>query len=164
MDKRFAALKHKPTWMKSAPKDLYAVMTGFMEWLGRVVMLVLAGMITLSIIGAIAAIPSGSIETRFGAEPSNQPLPSEEALLPSAADPPTPPAQEARPASGGGTQLVTASRPQKAPTAAEWLEAITYALLAIVGLAAVGILLLWRAVHHWRRGADALEILASTRR
>src|SRR3546814_13590729 len=39
-----------------------------LDWIARVVMLVLSGMVTLSLIGSIAAIPSGSIETRMGLE------------------------------------------------------------------------------------------------
>jgi hypothetical protein len=140
-----------------------AGMTGFAEWIGRVVMLVLAGMITLSIIGAIAAIPSGSIETRFEVEQQNAPraAPADEPVLPPS---PAPSPPEARPPGGvqtGETRMVEV--PQPKPTAADWLEAITYALLALVGLAAVGILLLWRALRHWRRSADALEDLAARR-
>jgi ABC-type nickel/cobalt efflux system permease component RcnA len=41
--------------------------------------------------------------------------------------------------------------------AARWLESIAYALIALVGLAALGLVLFWRALHHWRRSADALE-------
>jgi hypothetical protein len=44
--------------------------------------------------------------------------------------------------------------------AGRWLEAITYSLLALVGLAALACLLLWRGLHQRRRIADALEILA----
>jgi hypothetical protein len=154
-------------------------MNGFWDWLGRVVMLVLAGMITLSIIGAIASIPSQSIETRLGvaSAPTEwpQPRPSEPAPVPAAppeAEPlapapppqsriepqpaPPPPPQAAAPAAQA--QLAPAPRPR--PTAADWLEAITYALIAIAGLLAFALLLLFRALGHWRRSADALEALS----
>jgi hypothetical protein len=142
-------------------------MTRFWEWLGRVIMLVLAGMITLSIIGAIAAIPSQSTETRLRVEPQrdwSQPTPRTEPLpprpLPRAVPesrPAAPPPPRAR------TQVIEAPAPAPPPptTAADWLEAITYALLALVGIGVGAVLLLWRAVHHWRRSADALEALAS---
>ena len=137
-------------------------MTGFWEWLGRVIMLVLAGMITLSIIGAIAAIPSQSIETRFGMEPRNRPQssPVEEPVPPPAAAPASPAPRETHSVATRVTQLGAQPQPEQASTAADWLEAITYALLALVGLAVVGIVLLWRAAHHWRRCADAVEMLA----
>ena len=45
------------------------------DWLGRVIMLVLAGMITLSIIGAIAAIPSGGLPGRIGMVDREAPVP-----------------------------------------------------------------------------------------
>ena len=146
-------------------------MTRFWEWLGRVIMLVLAGMITLSIIGAIAAIPSGSIETRLGVEqrdlpqPVPVPQPEEEASPPLPAPSAATPEPEQRPVATptGGSQMVGLPQPKPAPTAAEWLEAITYALLALVGLAAVAILLFWRALGHWRRSADALEAIAARR-
>jgi type VI protein secretion system component VasF len=41
------------------------------------------------------------------------------------------------------------------------MEAITYAMFALVGLFALATLLLWRALHLWRRSAEALEALAS---
>jgi hypothetical protein len=41
------------------------------------------------------------------------------------------------------------------------LEAITYALLALVGVAALASLLLWRGLRERRRIADALEALAA---
>ena len=135
-------------------------MTGFLDWAGRVVMLVLAGMITLSIIGAIAAIPSGTIESRMGMEsrawpepqarPEPQPVPAEPRAEPS-------PGATARVAQPG---TVLAPAPKEPVDPARWLEAITYALLALVGAGIFAIILLWRALGHWRRSADALEEIA----
>ena len=147
-------------------------MTGFYEWLGRVIMLVLAGMITLSIIGSIAAIPSGSIPSQAGMDPRDWPRPEirEEAPRPPAPTEATPAAmperpqpQAAAPASPQGQFVAAAPAPQRPPHPLEWLEAITYALFALVGLAALATLLLWRALHQWRRSADALEALAARR-
>jgi hypothetical protein len=139
-------------------------MAGFWEWLGRVIMLVLAGMITLSIIGAIAAIPSGSIPARIVAEGKHWPVPETREPRPQLAPPaprpqPDPGRSAARPAAQSITAAATA--PPTPVQAAEWLEAITYALFALVGLAAFATLLLWRALRQWRRSADALEAIAA---
>lgn len=121
------------------------VMTSLLDWIGRVVMMVLAGLITLSIIGAISAIPSGPVGTRMGvgeappappviAEPETERI--ERRAAPAAAEP-TP---------GAGTGLPLAAPERKDADSARWLEAITYALLALVGLAALACLLLWRGL------------------
>jgi hypothetical protein len=136
---------------------------GFFDWLGRVIMLALAGMITLSIIAAIAAIPSGSIETRMGMEPSAWPEPSYQEPRP--APPPRPqPEAEPRPVASAAapaeTSSVAAAPAQKEDGAERWLESITYILLALAGIAAFATILFWRALGHWRRSADALEVIA----
>ena len=140
-------------------------MTRFWDWLGRVIMLVLAGMITLSIIGAIAAIPSGSIPSRIVAERQHWPAPEPRARnprpVPRASRPePVPRQQQAAPRPAVPATL-TVPAPPRPVDAAQWLEAITYALFALVGIAAFATLLLWRALRQWRRSADALEALAA---
>lgn len=139
----------------------------FFDWLGRVVMLVLAGMITLSIIGAIAAIPSGSnLPRQIGLERAAPPQPQAEPAPERAPEP----APEPGPEAGGAVEMPTGNRIERvtrAPAApepvdpAEWLEVIAYALLALVGLGALGIVLLWRSLRHRRRIADALETLSA---
>ena len=139
--------------------------SGFFEWVGRVVMLVLAGMVTLSIIGSIASIPSGSFESRMGLQ--------EQVPLPPEAQPPPPAPEETgrRPQAGEGAAPVPGAGPVAGTGAAppdragpeRWLEAITYALLALVGLAALLALLLWRGLGTRRRIAEALEELALRR-
>ena len=133
------------------------------DWLSRVVMLVLAGMITLSIIGSIAAIPSGTIEGRIGIDQPQPPVPQP---VPAETAPPAPQAVEGervepgtgtRGASGAGA---IAPPPPEEDDAERWLEAITYALLALVGLAALGTLILWRGLKERRRIADALESIS----
>jgi hypothetical protein len=133
----------------------------FFEWLGRVIMLVLAGMITLSIIGAIVAIPYGmDLPRQIGLE---RPLPPE----PEVRSEPSPPGSspersEAGAASPGppGSAALAAVQPDPVDPA-EWLEVIAYALLALAGLGALGILIVWRSLHQRRRIADALEALAA---
>ena len=141
-------------------------MTRFTEWLGRVIMLVLAGMVTLSLIGAIASIPSGSIESRLGVEPRGWPEPNPPERVPAsppsaeqAAPEPSPAAEPAPPQA----QMRAVPQPKQVVDAAQWLESISYALIALVGLLAFGLLLFWRALHHMRRSADALEALALRR-
>jgi hypothetical protein len=137
---------------------------GFLDWAGRVVMLVLAGMVTLSLIASIAAISSGDVETRSGleteprldepsAEPTPLPEPRRELDRPQAG-----PAEEGQMATSPGV----AASPEP-PDTERWLEAITYALLALAGLAALATLLLWRGLRERRRIADALEDLAARR-
>ena len=80
---------------------------GFLDWAGRVVMLVLAGMVTLSLIASIAAISSGDVETRIGeeteprlAEPLAEPAPL-----------PEPQREPARPEVGSAEEGRTATTP-----------------------------------------------------
>jgi hypothetical protein len=130
-----------------------------LDWVARVVMLALAGMVSLSIIGSIAAIPSGSIEGRIGIDQSQPSSPE-----PTAEDRSSPtPTPEATPSAepGPGQISIAAPAPPERPDPARWLEAITYALLALVGLSALATLLLWRGLRERRRIADALEILSS---
>ena len=123
-------------------------------------MLVLAGMITLSIIGAIAAIPSGSLPPQARFEREARPGPQrEQSPRPQAA--PLPGETPSNPAVTRSASMdVTAAPPQRVE-AAEWLEAIAYSLLSLTGLAVLAIILLWRALIQWRRSADALEALAA---
>jgi hypothetical protein len=131
----------------------------FFEWLGRVIMLVLAGMITLSIIGAIAAIPSGSLPDRIIAE-RQLPVPPETEPIPVPEPRPAPRTQQPRPRETVGNQVGVAPTGPDPVQPAEWLEAITYALLALVGIAALATSILWRMLHQRRRIADALEALS----
>jgi hypothetical protein len=143
-------------------------MAGFFHWLGRVIMLSLAGMITLSIISAIAAIPSGgNIARQIGIEQREWPMPQpEEKPRPAQPVPQAPaeePAAQAPVVQAPAEELVQVpAQPEKADPAL-WLEAITYALLALVLIGVAGLLLLGRLVSHWRRSADALEAIAARR-
>lgn len=131
------------------------------DWVSRVIMLVLAGLVSLSIIGALASISSGGMETRTGVHRTAGPVP--EAGEPAAAPEP----QASQPRRGGqedagfatGEQVYGQAPPEPSGPA-RWLEAIAYALLALAGIAAFGVLLLWRALAEQRRIADALEALA----
>ena len=133
------------------------------DWISRVIMLVLASLVSLSIIGAIASIPSGSIPTTMieTAPPAPQPdHGAEPAAGPSRPEaPPGPAAQPASPGAAVGT--IAPPPPQEADGAEPWLESIFYALLALVGIAALATLLLWRSLQERRRLADAVDTLAA---
>src|SRR3546814_15702655 len=70
-----------------------------LDWNARVVMLVLSGMVTLSLIGSIAAIPSGSIATRMGLE--TQPRIAKPTPLPEAEPEAAAPKMDSAAATGG---------------------------------------------------------------
>ena len=131
-----------------------------LDLISRIVMLVLAGLVSLSIIGSIAAIPSGTIESRIGMAPGGrQPAPEAADQLPEPR--PQPQAQQGVTSSEAGVTATAAPAPDRRGDPALWLEAITYALLALVGLAALAAMLLWRGVRERRRMADALELIAA---
>ena len=134
----------------------------FFDWLGRVIMLALAGMITLSIIGAIAAIPNGIVPQQLGLERQPMPAPEARPEEPAAASPPDTAANDRIKATGTEKADPTylAPVPPKPVDPARWLETISYALLALAGLAAFGCLLLWRSVRQQRRIADVLELIS----
>ena len=132
----------------------------FFEWLGRVIMLVLAGMITLSIIGAIASIPSGSLPDRIGVTEPSAPPPANPVPAPAPESPPEPVGQDASDTRPRAEPVSVATAKRDTVDPSEWLEAITYALLALVGVAVLGTVILWRNLHERRRIADALEALS----
>ena len=138
----------------------------FFEWLGRVIMLVLAGMITLSIIGAIAAIPSGSnLPRQIGFEqdrPADPASPEPDVARPERIDAAEETAANMSTTAGSQARLAPVQPEPVDP--AEWLEVIAYALLALAGLGALGIVLLWRSLAQRRRIADALEALSAAPR
>jgi hypothetical protein len=132
------------------------------EWVVRTGMLVLAGLVTLSILGSIAAMSNdvgspGGVGVRR--PPALAPQPAEPSAQPPApstqADPqassPTPTA----PATG---EYVTVPAPPEPPKPERWLEAIAYALLAIAGLLALVLIALWRGVVALARIADRADL------
>jgi hypothetical protein len=121
-----------------------------LDWVGRVTGLVLAMMVTLSIIGAIAAIPSSSLDGRLGFDRGIPGWDEPRDVRPAAVPPPAP---EAGPAAAGKGVVVAspATAPARTGVADQWLEVIAYSLLALVCLGALATLLLWRALRELRR-------------
>jgi hypothetical protein len=130
------------------------------DWSVRVAMMVLAGMVSLSILAAIATMTTDAGPRGFVAESPPQPLPEPgaEANLNEGAQPEAgnvfAPADRQAEGSGAGT-VAAAPPPPREDRTERWLEAIAYALLALAGLVTIAILLLWRLVRELRRLADA---------
>jgi hypothetical protein len=132
------------------------------EWTVRMAMLVVAGLVTLAILGSIHAMSTNAGTSDFPAERVLAPAPS-----PSEVSPPSSPQspREAvpdtgrtggEPAAAGGTgTIVAAPPPSERPH--RWLEAIAYALLGLAGLFTIGLILLWQLLRQLRRIADAAE-------
>ena len=153
-------------WNPLGAPYLRKMRSGFLDTLTRIVMMVLAGMVSLSIIGAIAAMSEGGggpAGTVFVQKPQPAPVEAGET--------------EAAPASGagrGGLGRSGATGEAAAPAgavagpatdeSAKWLEVIAYVLFALAGLFALLALILWRILADLRRAADAAERLAARNR
>jgi hypothetical protein len=122
------------------------------DWIARTAMLVMAGLVTLSILGAIAAMTNDP-GIRFAAE--DRPLVEAERAQEREA-------AQTRPASGEGNSAtvepaegqsgtLAAAGPSQEDERARWLEAIAYALLAVAGVGALGVLMLLSIVRELRR-------------
>ena len=132
------------------------------DWVVRTTMLVLAGLVTLSILGSIAAMSNdvgvqgvSAGRDRPVLSPAPEPQPEAQpqpAGNTAAAPPPVTQAPQATSPAGGGMVAVPAPPEEVRPE--RWLEAIAYALLAIAGLLALLLILLWRGVRALGRIAD----------
>ena len=115
------------------------------DWLGRTLLLVMAGLATLSIIASVA-----SVSNIHGTSPSRS---GSDTLAERVAAPETPPvepnpraASEAPVAStdqGGVLTALSATDPQDGEIA-RWLESLTYSVLALAGFMAAALLVLLR--------------------
>ncbi len=112
----------------------------------RFVMLVLAGLVSLSIIGAIASMTSGEAP---GGRAEQRP----QREMPIAPSPQAQPTPQARPQGGtaaipgsSGEAVLVAAPPGEPDNLEKWLEAIAYALMAVVGLLALIAVILWRGL------------------
>ena len=124
-------------------------------------MLVLAGLVTLSILSSIAAIstnnggPTTLSETRNSGSPPGAPAPN------GATDPKLPsnilPSVE--PEAVEQVDAPDAAQPSVPQSVHDrrWIEAIAYALLGLAGLVALGLILVALAVRELRRIANALD-------
>jgi hypothetical protein len=127
--------------------------TTIFDWIARTAMLVMAGLVTLSILGAIATMTS---DPGTGFAGGDRPLiEADRAEEREAARAPQQPVDRGNAAAAvpapGGSGTIVAARPAPEDTVARWLEAIAYALLAIAGVGALVVLMLWQAVRELRR-------------
>ena len=128
--------------------------TRIFDYIVRTAMLAMAGLVTLSILGAIAAMTNDP-GTRF-APPGDRPVAEGERVDERTAVQAPPVPQEsnltaAAPGEAQGTAVVAAAPPPGEDKRARWLEAIAYALLAIAGVGALGVLMLWQVARELRR-------------
>ncbi|HEU0133621.1 MAG TPA: hypothetical protein VFR28_02275 [Allosphingosinicella sp.] len=126
------------------------------DWVFRTAMLAMAGLVTLSILGAIAAMTddAGRRAPPSGSRPAIEGERAEEE--PAAKAPRTPPgeADNAAAASVPGEApagTLVAAPPAPDDKVARWLEAIAYALLALAGIGALAVLMLWNVARELRR-------------
>jgi hypothetical protein len=129
----------------------------FFEWLGRVAALVLAMMVTLSLIGAFLALPTEDLLPPGNSDPD---ISEPAAWQPPAQDavPEVAPEPREKAASPGDTALVQTPEQQAAADLEErWRKALTYGVMALAGLLALAMRILMRIAGELRRIADALE-------
>jgi hypothetical protein len=128
--------------------------TTIFDWIVRTAMLAMAGLVTLSILGAIAAMTNDP-GTRFAAPGDRPVIEGERAVEREAAQMPSLPGAGnpvGAPQAGGQDRAgvaTTAAAPEDKQE--RWLEAIAYALLALAGIGAFGVLMLWNVVRELRR-------------
>ena len=133
--------------------------TTLFDWIARTAMLAMAGLVTLSILGAIAAMTEDP-GTRFAPVGDRPVVEGEQAQEREAAQLPSTPEGNAASASSPGRNDGVASAaapPSTGDKVARWLEAIAYALLALVGIGALAILMLWSMVRELRRIGESVR-------
>jgi hypothetical protein len=114
-----------------------------LDWLLRTTLMVLACLATLALIGALVSVSDGSLGEAFPGRVAPQ---STEALAASADAPPAAASSSNEiPAEAGATaRVVTPAIPPRPPAIERWLKALTYAVLALAGFAAAGVVALLR--------------------
>jgi hypothetical protein len=106
------------------------------DWIGRVLLLVLSGFATLSLIGAIAQVADTAADRALSPPPPMVETAGREAM---------PPSDVARdPATGDDTAVVPGGRPRADEAVARWLQALVYAVMALAGFVAAGVIVLLR--------------------
>jgi hypothetical protein len=141
-------------WKRIMPTTIF-------DWIARTAMLAMAGLVTLSILGAIAAMTNDP-GIRFAA-PRDRPVIEG---VREARDEQEPAQAPSRPAergdsaaegpAGGEVVAVAPAPPALDDKVARWLEALTYALLALVGVGALAVLVLLNILRELRRTGRSL--------
>jgi hypothetical protein len=132
--------------------------TTIFDWIVRTAMLAMAGLVTLSILGAIASMTNDP-GTRFAAprdRPAIEGEPPEEGGTAQASPQPGEGNSAGAPgAEAGAGTVAVAARASADDREEQWLEAIAYALLALAGIGALAVLMLWNVVRELRRIAGS---------
>ena len=126
------------------------------DWFGRVGLLVLSGLATLALIGSVMSATSGPGTTRADEAMSRQMPVADRDPAPQKVRPATPPRFEGV-ADDGATVVASRAAPQPRDDRERdrWLRALTYAVLALTGFVAAGLLVLLRITAHLSRIAGA---------
>ncbi len=127
--------------------------TTIFDWIARTAMLAMAGLVTLSILAAIATM-AGDPDARFaGGDRAANESERAEGREAARASPTTGEGNAAAAASSAESREATAAAARPAPEdkVARWLEAIAFALLALAGIGALGVLMLWSILRELRR-------------
>lgn len=126
--------------------------TTIFDWIVRTAMLVMAGLVTLSILGSIAAMTN---DPGTGLATGERPVIEGERVQEREASPVPAGPEESDVAAAewapGPAAAVVAARRAAEDKEARWLEAIAYALLAVAGVGALGVLMLANLVRELRR-------------
>ena len=129
--------------------------TTIFDWIVRTAMLAMAGLVTLSILGAIATMTNDAGTGLSGGDrPLIEARPAPERDSAQAPQAPATPGEgdAAAPAPGQGEGGTVVSAPPPVEDKVDrWLEAIAYALLALVGICALGVLMLLSILRELRR-------------
>jgi hypothetical protein len=105
------------------------------DWIGRVLLLVLSGFATLSLIGAIAQVADTAADRALSPSP----------MVETAGREAMPPSDVARDlATGDDTAVVPGGQPRADEAVARWLQALVYAVMALAGFVAAGVIVLLR--------------------
>lgn len=120
-----------------------------LDWAARTLLLILSGLSTFAIIMALMAAG----EIRGGAQPGTEPSPAAGMnLTEPSANPVEPEAEPGAnvtgPAATEPAQPRLIQMPRPRDPIERWLEALTYAVLALAGFAAAGLLVLLRITFH----------------
>ncbi|RHW18755.1 hypothetical protein D1610_00920 [Sphingomonas gilva] len=106
------------------------------DWAVRTLLLVLAGMATLAVIGSIAAIPAGGLPQGI------------ERMMPGESPQALAPGEPVTAGDAATTDQTVAPAPPPRPQADAWAESLTYAVIALAGIAAAGLIVLMRIAGH----------------
>jgi hypothetical protein len=122
-----------------------------LDWIGRVLVLVLSTLATLSIVASLVSVSAPGT-------PEPRPDSAVEMAVPPPEKPSVTAAEASEPpmaaASGAGTASLHAAEQRDSRELAKWLRALTYAVLGLAGFVAVLVIVAMRATAHLGAIAD----------